>query len=353
MKGYDVMLKKCMVVLTIAAILFSFAGCSPKNNTANNELNILTWDGYIPQDILDGFSESENIKINISNFDSNEEMLAKISTGNAGYDLVIGSDYIVDIARKQDLLVELDKSKIPNYENLDEGYLSKFYDPENKYTVPYSAGSPVILYDKSKTGAEINGYGDLWNKELKGKVLLIDDARNIVGITLKSLGYSMNTTEPEKLAEAKDKLAELKENIHHLNYTNPHESLISGDVDIAYLFSSQAYLALEARPELEVVFPEEGIGFGIDCWFIPKGAQNTDNAHKFLNYITDAENGAKITEQIMYLSPNKAAREFLPDTIKNNPIFNIPADKLKNSEFIQDIGSAAEEYTKIWTEFKQ
>ena len=347
------MLKKITVIFSAMILLLLMAGCSRTETTASGELNILTWDGYIPQNILDGFSESENVKINISNFESNEEMLAKISAGNSGYDLVIGSDYIIDIARKENLLSELDKSKIPNYENLDEGYLSKFYDPENKYTVPYSAGSPVIVYDKSKTGIDIKGYKDLWNKALKGKVLLIDDARNIVGITLKSLGESMNTTDKDKLSEAKEELMKLKENIHHLNYTNPHESLISGDVDIAYLFSSQAYLALEARPELEVVFADEGIGFGIDCWFIPKGAKNTDNAHKFLNYITDAENGAKITEQIMYLTPNKAAREFLPDTIKNNPIFNIPAEKLQNSEFIKDIGDVAEEYTKIWTEFKQ
>ena len=347
------MIKKITAMLTAAVLLICFTGCTQNTNVETGQLNILTWDGYIPQDILDGFSKDEGIKINISNFDSNEEMLAKISTGNAGYDVVIGSDYIIDIARKQGLLEELDKTKIPNYSNLDEGYLSKFYDPENKFTVPYSAGSPVILYDKNKITVDINGYNDLWNSSLKGKVLLIDDARNIVGITLKTLGYSMNTTDTDKLEEAKDKLMELKPNIHHLNYTNPHESLISGDVDIAYLFSSQAYLALEARPELEVIFPEEGIGFGIDSWFIPKGAQNSDNAHKFLNYIADAENGAKITEQIMYLSPNKAAREFLPEAIKNNPIFNIPSDKLNESEFIQDIGDVADEYTKIWTEFKQ
>jgi len=241
--------------------LLLMAGCSRTETTASGELNILTWDGYIPQNILDGFSESENVKINISNFESNEEMLAKISAGNSGYDLVIGSDYIIDIARKENLLSELDKSKIPNYENLDEGYLSKFYDPENKYTVPYSAGSPVIVYDKSKTGIDIKGYKDLWNKALKGKVLLIDDARNIVGITLKSLGESMNTTDKEKLSTAKDELMKLKENIHHLNYTNPHESLISGDVDIAYLFSSQAYLALEARRRgyLDIVLGMAGI----------------------------------------------------------------------------------------------
>lgn len=347
------MIKKILSTATAFIMLFAICSCSKPHSQNDKQLNILTWDGYIPQSIIDDFSAAEGIKINISNFESNEEMLAKISSGNSGYDLVIGSDYIIDIARKQDLLTELDKSKIPNYSNLDEGYLSKFYDPENKYTVPYSAGSPVIVYDPEKIDMEIKGYNDLWDSKLENKLLLIDDARNIIGITLKALGESMNTTDPDKLNKAKEKLMTLKNNIHHLNYTNPHESLISGDVDIAYLFTSQAYLALEARPELKIVFADEGIGFGIDSWFIPKGAENIDNAHKFLNYITDAKNGASITEQIMYLTPNKAAHQYLPNNLKNNPLFNIPSEKLKTSEFIQDIGSSADMYTQIWTEFKQ
>ena len=343
-------MKKFITLLLAGLMSLTIASCGQKEQ---NELNILTWDGYIPQDVLDKFSEENNVKINISNFDTNEEMLAKISTGNSGYDLVIGSDYIIDIARKQDLLEELDKSKIPNYVNLDENYISKSYDPENKYTVPYSAGSPIIVYDPEKIDIDIKGYNDLWDKSLKGKVLLLDDARNILGITLKSMGESMNTTNAEVLAKAKDKLMLLKDNVHHLNYNNPHESLISGEVDIAYMFSSQAFLALAERPGLKAVYADEGIGFGIDNWFIPKGAKNIDNAHKFLNLILDAETGAYITEQIMYPTPNKAARELLPEDIKNNVVFNIPGDKLKNAEFIQDIGDVAEEYAKIWTEFKQ
>lgn len=343
-------MKKFISLLLAGVISLLIASCG---QTKQNELNILTWDGYIPQDILDKFSEENNIKINISNFDTNEEMLAKISTGNSGYDLVIGSDYIIDIARKQGLLEELDKSKIPNYVNLDENYISKSYDPENKYTVPYSAGSPVIVYDPEKIDVVIKGYNDLWNDSLKGKVLLLDDARNILGITLKSMGESMNTTDTTVLEKAKDKLMLLKDNVHHLNYNNPHESLISGEVDIAYMFSSQAYLALAERQGLKAVYADEGIGFGIDSWFIPKGAKNLDSAHKFLNLILDAETGAYITEQIMYPSPNKAARELLPEDIKNNVVFNIPGDKLKDAELIQDIGDVAEEYARIWTEFKQ
>lgn len=344
------MLKKIFLLICTVASMALISSCSTQTK---EELNILTWDGYIPGDIIETFSTQENIEINISNFDTNEEMLAKISTGGSGYDLVIGSDYIIDIARKQDLLTELDKSKIPNYQNLNENFLSKNYDPENKFTIPYSVGSPVIVYDPSKIDIDIKGYNDLWNPALKGKLLLIDDARNIIGITLKSMGYSMNTIDEVKLKEAETKLMSLKNNIHHLDYNNPHESIISGEVDIAYLFTSQAFLALEARPELKAVYADEGIGFGIDAWFIPKGASNIENAHKFLNFITDAQNGAYITEQIMYPTPNKAAHELLPNQLKNNIVFNIPNDKLKNAEFIEDIGDSAEIYTNIWTKFKK
>lgn len=346
--------KKLILTVCSLALITAVSGCfNDQNPDAPTELNILTWDGYIPQDIMDEFSVKENVKINISNFDSNEEMLAKISSGDAGYDLVIGSDYIIDIARKQQLLTELDMSKIPNYTNLDENYLSKKYDPENKYTVPYSVGSPMIVYDPAKIDLDIKSYNDLWDESLKGKLLLLDDARNIIGITLKSMGKSMNETDEKVLSEAKDKLMDLKGNIHHLDYNSPHESLISGEVDVAYLFTSQAFLALEARPELKAVYAEEGIGFGIDAWFIPKGAINTDNAHKFLNFITNAEIGARITEQIMYPTPNKSALEFLPKELRNNVVFNIPGDKLAEAEFIEDIGDTAEIYTNIWTQFKQ
>ena len=349
------MIKKIISLMLVLSAFLILTSCGESTNTdtGSTELNILTWDGYIPQDVLDAFSESENVKINISNFDSNEEMLAKISTGNSGYDLVIGSDYIIDIARKQDLLMELDKNLLPNYSNLSQAYLSKDYDPENKYTVPYSVGTPVIVYDPAKIQTEIKGYNDLWDESLKGKVLLLDDPRNIIGITLKSMNESMNTTDEQILQKAKDKLFKLKENVHHLDYNAPHESIISGETDIAYLFTSQAFLALEARPELKVVYPEEGIGFGIDCWFIPKGAKNTDNAHKLMNMILDAETGAKITEAIMYPTPNAEAHKLLPDALKNNVLFNIPAEKLKKAEFIEDIGDSADAYTKIWADFKQ
>lgn len=339
------------IILTLIAMSLALPTLTACDS--GKTLNILTWDGYIPEDVIMEFEEQTGITINFSNFNTNEEMLAKLSSGNADYDLVIASDYMIDITAKKGLISELDKSKLPNYKNIDEAYLNQYYDKDNKYTVPYAPGTPLIVYDASKVDVDIKGYNDLWNPALKNNVILLDDARNIIGITLKSLGYSFNETDDAKLNEAKDKLSELKDNIYKLDYNNPYEAIISGEADVAYMFTPQVLLALEARPELTVVYPEEGMGFGIDSWFIPTCATNTDEAHEFLNYILEPEVGANISEQIMYMCINKASAEYLSEDFTSNPALYIPADILGNTEFIQDVGDATEKYDKIWTDFKQ
>ncbi len=346
------------IILLIAAVLLiigALASCGTDNSSnSNRTLNVLTWDGYIPEDVISSFEKSSGIKMNFSNFNDNEEMLSKLSaTDSAEYDLVIASDYMIDIAVKMGLIDELDKSQIPNYENIDAVYLNQYYDPGNKYTVPYGPGTPLIVYDPQKIDIDIKGYNDLWNTELKNNIVLLDDARNIIGITLKSMGYSFNETDEEILNKAKDKLATLKDNIHHFDYNNPYESIISGEASVAYMFTPQVLLAIQARPELKVVYPEEGMGFGIDSWFIPITAKNKDEAHEFLNYILEPEIGANISEQIMYMCPNKASYPYLSENFTNNPALYIPTEILGTPEFIKDVGSATSIYDKIWTEFKQ
>lgn len=161
---------KKFVALLMAALtaLTLFSGCA--SNQEQKVLNVLTWDGYIPEDVLNDFQQSTGIKINFSNFESNEEMLAKLEATQGGdYDLVIGSDYILKQAISENLIQELDKSKIPNFENLDPAFLNQYYDPESKYTVPYSAGTPLIIYDPEKLGMEITSYNDLWSPQLQRK----------------------------------------------------------------------------------------------------------------------------------------------------------------------------------------
>lgn len=367
-------IRRALCLLLAAALtMLMFSGCAmngdtsgsqPGSNTGSDSgeekvLNIFTWATYFPDDILKEFTETTGIKVQYSNFDSNEEMLMKLQASKGGdYDIVLASDYIIDMARKQGLLAKLDKDKIPNFKNIDSNYQGKFYDEQNEYTIPYSAGVPVLIYNPDMVDFPIKGYKDLWNPKLKDSVVLMDDARNVVGLTLKTMGESLNTTDPGKLQQAKEKLMTLKPNILALDYNTSYQKLINGEVSVGYMFTSQAATALLENDKLEVVYPEEGVGFGIDSCFVPAKAPHPGNAHAFLDFILDPQRSAHISEQTLYLNCNAAAAPYveqstLPEKVRQQ-VLTIPEEKLETAEFIQDIGTDANElYQNIWTEFKQ
>lgn len=312
-------------------------------------LNLFTWADYFPADILEEFTAQTGIQINYATFESNEEMLMKLSAGG-DYDIVLASDYILETAGKQDLLWELDKSKIPNYKNLNPAFQSKYFDPENKYTVPYTAGVPLLIYNPEMTGAlEITGFEDLWNPELADSLVLMDDARNVIGLTLKLMGKSFNETDPEVLEQAKQKLMELKPNIRALDYNTPYNLITSGEVAVGYMFTSQVITAINENENLKIVFPKEGIGFGIDACVVPKAAPHKDNAALFLDFVLDAKRSAHITDQLYYLSCNEAATPYLTAMA-----IDVPDDAIENGEFIMNVDDETLQiYNDIWTEFKQ
>ncbi len=318
----------------------------PAEGGEEKVLNIFTWATYFPDDILAEFTEQTGIKINYSNFSSNEEMLMKLEAGGE-YDLVLASDYIIDIARGENLLAQLDQSKIPNFGNINPAFQGKFYDPENQYTVPYAAVIPLLIYNPDMVDFEVKGFEDLWNPAFADSIVVMDDARNVIGLTLKTLGKSLNETDPAVLDQAKEKLFSLKPNIRALDYDSPYNLMLSGETAIGYMFTSQIITALNENPNLKVVFPEEGLGFGIDSCFIPAQAPHPDNAHQFLDFILDGQRSAHITDQIYYISCNSAASEYL-----ENQALVIPDEAIEGAEFMQDVGSATQTYNDIWAEFK-
>lgn len=329
----------------------------PAFATAEEEkvLNILTWAGYFDYDtIIAPFIEETGIKVNYDYFDSNEEMLIKLQNLNGGtYDIVLASDYIIEAAREEGLLLALDKSKILNWENIDPLYQGQYYDPEDLYTIPYAAGTPLIVYDPAYVDIEITGYNSLWDESLRDSLVLIDDARNIIGITLKSMGESFNTTDGEILEAAAEKLMQLKPNIRALDYNQPHQILVSGEASVGYMFTPFVELAIWERPDLVVVYPEEGMGFGIDCVFVPVNAPHPDNAHLFLDFLLRPEIGAAIAEVQLYLNCNLAAVDLLSDEYKASPVLFIPDEIKGEMEFIENVGDAQFIYYDIWTRFKQ
>ena len=327
------------------------ASASEKKENAG-ELNIYTWAEYVPQDVIDQFEKETGIRVNYTNFEANEEMLAKLETSKGGeYDVIIASDYIIKIAADEGLVKEIDKEKVPNYSNIDPIFQNFFYDPDNSLTVPYGPGIPLLVYDPSAVTCEITGYGSLWDPSLKDSLALMDSERVVMGMALKTMGESFNTEDLDVIQAAGDKLMELAPNVRVLSQNQTQDFLLSGEVSAAFLFTSQVVLALNQNPELKVVYPEEGLGFGVDAAFIPSQAPNSDNAHAFLNFILDGEVGANVSQQTYYLCPNKASYEFLPEEFQKSLV--ISTDDVPNGEFIQDVSPEATAlHEELWTKFK-
>lgn len=315
-------------------------------------LNFFSWATYIDDDTVAKFTEQTGIKINYTTFASNEEMLLKMSMSSNEYDVILASDYAINTLRKQDKLQKLNKDLLPNYANLDPAFLSQYYDENNEYTVPYTAGTPLIVYNPDLVDIEITGYEDLWNPALKDSIVIIDDARNIVGITLKTLGYSFNTTDEKELMEAKEKLMSLRPNIRAFNYDTPHNDMISGEVSVGYMFTPFVLLAMDGNADLKVVYPKEGMGFGIDSLVIPANAPHPENAHALLNFLLDSEVAGNTAGMQYYLSPVATAYEFIPEYLRDNPAIRIPKEILGETEFIMDVGEYESKYQEIWAEFK-
>ncbi len=334
------------VMLLAAAGLL--AGCGSK---ANKELYLYTWDGMFPQEVLTGFEEETGIKIYYSNFDYDEDMLAKLEETEGGeYDLVIADDYIIELAIQEGLVQKLDQSKMPNFSNINPLYQGYFYDEANEYTVPYGAGIPLIVYDKEAIGFEMTSYEDLWNPALEKNVALIGNYRVINGVALKTLGESFNTDNLDTIQAAGDKLLTLAPNIRLISDSNTQDYIISGEVDVALLYTSQVNLALAANPELSVCYPSEGLGFGIMAGFIPSKAPNAEAAHAFLDYILRPEVSAKCFEYLGYYCTNKAAEDYISDAMKASLI--VP-DTVTSGEIIQNVSQEAEDlHAEVWKQFQ-
>ncbi len=338
------------VALSAALCGTLLAGCS--GGGENGVINVLTYEGYFPDNVVQKFTEETGIQWQFTAASSNEEMYDKLRTSPDMYDIVLCGDYMLDTMVQSDMLLALDKEKLPNYGNLNPDYQSKFYDPDNTYTVPYAAGSPVLIYNP-ETSPALSSFSDLWDESLAGKVVLLDDIRVIQGFTAQSLGYDLNETDPAKLEEVKNRLIELKPNIKLFDSNTPHNALVSGDAAAGFMFCSQAATALAENPNLQIAFPSEGAGFGIDCIAIPAEAPNVDNAYTFLNFILDGENSAMASEGILYISCNQAADAYLSDAFKSNPAVYPPDGVLSDAQFIMPLDDATTQiYTDNWTAIK-
>ena len=344
----SVLLAGCMA----AALL---AGCGGKSSSAENgELNLFIWTEYVPDAVIEKFEKDYGIKVNVTTFSSNEDMLAKVKSESEGtYDIVQPSDYMVESMAAQGLLEELDQSALTNLGNIGSQYLNADYDPGNVYSVPYQGGVAAIGVNTSKITDDITSYDDLFKSDYKNSLVVLDDYRATIGMVERSMGLSVNETDASKLAEVKDKLLSLKDNIKVYDSDSPKSQLISGECTLAYCWSAEIALAMEDNPDIKIVYPSEGAFKFIDNWAIAKGAKNYDNAMKFINFMCDQEVAGMVMEEFPYLNCNQTAIEANAD-YASSEAKNVPAEVFEAGERdkVLDNDTIAI-YDNMWTELKQ
>ncbi|MBU5415997.1 ABC transporter substrate-binding protein [Anaerobutyricum soehngenii] len=351
------MKKKMLSLIVITAMLVTMlAGCGSKSSEGKNgELNIFIWTEYVPDSVIEKFEKETGIKVNVSTYSSNEDMLAKVKSESEGtYDIVQPSDYMVEQMASQGMLEELKTDELKNLSNIGESYLNPSYDPGNKYSVPYQGGVAGIAVNTSKVKKDITSYDDLFDSSLKNSIVALDDYRAVIGMTARSMGYSMNETDPAVLSKIQDKLLTLKNNVKLYDSDSPKSALISGDCTVGYVWSAEIALAMEENPDIKVVYPTEGAYLFMDNWAIPKGAKNYDNAMKFIDFMLDAENAQMVLEEFPYLSPNTKAVEAMGEDYSKNEAKNPPTEVIKKGEYVKNLDAdTLKIYDEMWTKLKQ
>ena len=354
------------------AVGFTCPEPSPRMEVTASEVNLFVWTEYIPQEIIDCFEEAYNIQVNKDEYSSNEEMYAKLSAGGANYDLVQPTDYIVPLMIRQELLQKLDKSKLPVLEGFDPNYMNLAFDPNNEYTIPYQAGTDAIVINTDAVESMPQSWADLWNPDYAGRMVALDDSRAIIGLTLLTLGYDVNATDPAQLAEAKAKLSELMPNIKLFDSDSPKTALIAGDVDLGITWTGEAFLAQQENPAIAYVYPSEGAMIWQDNYAIPTDAPHLDAAYAWLNYSLQPELFWMMLRDFPYTNPSTATLDYakanamstenadgdpitlgdLYSAYMNSNITNTPPEALKAGNRIADVGDALPLYDQIWTEVK-
>ena len=333
-------MKKIIISLFFIILL---TGCTTKTYK-NGEVNVLNWSSYIPNDVISDFEKEYNIKVNYATYSSNEELLAKITSSKEGtYDLIFPSDYMVELMKNKDIIQKLDKTKIRNYNRINNIFLNQSYDLNNEYSLPFLAATVVIAVDRENIKDNIESYNDLLNEKYKNNIVLLDDQRIMIGISLLASGYNMNETNEYRLEKAKNWLLDLKDNVKAFDSDSPKTFLITNEVDIGIMWNAEATIAKEYNKNIEIIYPKEGHAISIDNYVITKGAKNIDNAYLLIDYLLRDDVSKRIVEDYPYISSNYNA-----NNMTNKELIRI----FNNSNYVKNIGSSISLYDKLWADIK-
>lgn len=324
-------------------------------NANDKVLNIYAWTGEVPDAIVHQFEKETGIYVNLSTFENNEVMYAKLrAIKNPGYDLVMPSSYFVDRMRQQAMLEKLDKSKLTNWKNLNPSLLNAAYDPGSTYSMPHIWGVTGLFFNsEAYPNNNIKKWSDLWDPRYNNHLMLLDDSRDVFSMALLSLGYSANDRDPQHIKAAFLKLKALMPNVKVFASGTIVSIIIDEDATVGMAWNGDAFKASLDNPNVKFVFPAEGFVIWVDTFAIPKNAPHKTEAYAFLNFILRPDIAKQIALSTNFPIANFAAQQQLPANMRNNPVSYPSKEVLKHGHFQTDLGDAALKlYEQYWEELK-
>lgn len=327
----------------LGLIIFMLLICGCTNSKDKTEVvNVMNWSSYIPKEIINDFEKESGIKVNYLTYSSNEELLAKLNSSSEGtYDLIFPSDYMIELMIKKDMLEKIDKSKI-DMTNINNKFLNQPFDENNDYSLPFLAATTVIAYNTKNIKENITSYKDLQNKKYKNNIVLLDDQRIVVGMGLLATNHGMNDTSKNSLKDAETWLKKLNKNVKAFDSDSPKTLLMTKEVDIGVMWNAEAAIAKENNKDIKIIYPSEGHAISLDNYAIVKGAKNTLNAYKLINYLLDKKVSKKITDEYPYINTTGVA---------NYDVYELETI-LNKGTYVKNIGKTIDSYDKVWANIK-
>ena len=342
-------MKKIVCMVLIVCIALSLCACGGGSKVT---INVLNWGDYIDPELLEQFEEETGIAVKYTTMTSNEEMLVKLSSADCIYDLCFPSDYVIEKLIAEDLLYPINKDNIPNLQNIDPRFMDLSFDADNTYSVPYFWGTVGILYNTTMVSEPVDSWHILWDEQYSGKIIMYDSVRDTIGVTLKMLGYEINTRNEAEVAQARDALIEQKPLVRAYLTDDFKMEMINGSAAMAVCYSGDALYCIGENPDLAYVVPKEGSNLWFDNVIIPKTSQHTAEAEQFINFLCDAEVAAQNSEYIAYSTPNAAALALLGEEWSGDETYNPSQEVLDRCEVFHDLGDFISVFNDAWTKVK-
>ncbi len=348
------MKKLLALLLTLAA--FTILGCGSEEQTAVNDdrqvLNLYSWADHFDPVLVEKFEKQYNCRVNYDTFGNNEELFAKIQASGAQYDLILPSDYMVATMLKLDMLEEFNLDNIPNAKNLTPDLRYPSYDPTGQHSLVYTWGITGIIYNTKYIKEKPQHWADLWNEKYEGRLVLMNDCREVMGMALKKNGYSNNSTNPEEVKKAFMDLKQLSPLVLAYDTDTIKQKFIADEGWIGTIWSGDASFVYKENKDIAFIIPEEGTVIWADTFAIPKGAKHKELAEKFINFFYGDDVSARNYEYVGYSNPITTARPYQSQEFLNDPMLKIGEEGKGRGEWLTDIGAALPMYDRYWTEIK-